>query len=232
MLIIPTYNERENVGKLVEKIREAVGEISILFVDDNSPDGTSEALEQLRKKDPLISILRRPKKEGLGPAYRAAFKKVIDEKLADFVITMDADHSHDPAAVKTFIKELRQFPVVVGSRYVRGGKVENWNWFRRLVSYSGNVYARTLIGLPVTDLTSGYVGYRTGVLAGLDLENMIHDGYAFQIELKHLLHSGRHQVKEIPIVFTERREGKSKFNIEIILEAVKYPIVVFLKRIF
>ncbi|MEK9180955.1 MAG: polyprenol monophosphomannose synthase [Patescibacteria group bacterium] len=232
MLVIPTYNERENVPGLVERIRKNLGGIPIFFVDDSSPDGTAEAIRRLQENDDNIHLLMRAGKLGLGSAYREAFRKIMRERLADYVITLDADLSHPPEVLPHLTEKIKKFPVVVGSRYISGGDVQNWNRWRQLISQSGNIYARLLTGVPVSDLTSGLVAYQVEALRKVNLDRMTSDGYAFQIEMKCLLHHSNIQIHEHPITFVERREGKSKFSTPIILEGFSYPARVFVKRIF
>jgi dolichol-phosphate mannosyltransferase len=230
MLVIPTYNEKDNVGTLVERIRTAAGNIPILFVDDSSPDGTAEKIRQIQNEDDRILLRVRPEKSGLGSAYREAFQYVIDNNLADFVVEMDADLSHPPEALPGLLENLKNYPVVVGSRYQGAGKVQNWNWFRRAVSYLGNLYARFFTGVPVADLTSGLVAYKVESLKKIDLKNITSEGYAFQIEIKTLLHRAGEKLHEHPITFEERREGKSKFSPGIIMEGMLYPLRTFFRR--
>jgi dolichol-phosphate mannosyltransferase len=223
MLIIPTYNERNNLRDLVKRIRQVLPTIPILFVDDNSPDGTAKEIRELMAVDPRIRLWVRPYKAGLGSAYREAFLKLLNEPEVEFFIAMDADLSHPPEVLPEMLKLLEQHPVVVGSRYIPGGKVENWSWLRRAISRLGNWYARVLTGVPVRDLTSGFVGYRKEVLQSLSFESFNSDGYAFQVEMKHRLHQNGATIAELPIVFTERQFGSSKFSFAIIIEAAVYP---------
>ncbi len=231
MIIIPTYNERSNVRPLVERIRKATGDLSILFVDDNSPDGTQVEIVAMQKTDKNIYLLARPKKQGLGSAYRAAFEHVRRSPEIEFVITLDADLSHDPSELPIFLKLIKLHPVVVGSRYVAGGKIINWNLVRRLVSKFGNIYAKFLTATPVSDLTSGYVAYQTSWLNRVPFQNIQAEGYAFQIEMKHRLHALGANIHEHPIAFVEREGGKSKFSLVIILEGVKFPLKVYFERL-
>jgi dolichol-phosphate mannosyltransferase len=230
MIIIPTYNERENVRILVEKIRAAAGDIPILFVDDSSPDGTAAAIRQLQSEYPNILLKVRPEKQGLGAAYRDAFQYVIENNLADFVLSMDADLSHPPEVLPGLLKNLEHSSVVVGSRYHPQGRVENWNLWRRTVSRLGNLYARFFTGVPVFDLTSGMVAYRVEALKKIDFSRTASDGFAFVMEMKVLLHQAGEKIYEHPITFIERREGKSKFSLPIFFEGILYPLRCFIKK--
>lgn len=231
MIIIPTYNEKENIPKLVGGIRQNLPKTGILFVDDNSPDGTAEIIRELKQKDPGIFLISRARKLGLGSAYLSAFDYLIRNTGAEFAVTMDADLSHDPAVLPEIISKLEFYPVVIGSRYVSGGRVDNWSFFRRSVSRFGNLYAETLINLPINDLTSGLVGYRIEWLRRLDFSKINSEGYAFQIEMKHRLHGLGAGFFEHPITFIERNGGKSKFSSSIALEGMKYPLKEFFKRV-
>lgn len=231
MLIVPTYNERENIGELIGRVRAAIPELPVLFIDDNSPDGTADVIRRLKKQDPLISLIERPKKLGLASAYIQAFRRVLEGKLADYVVSFDADLSHQPETLPDFIKYLESYPVVVGSRYVKGGVTRNWHPVRRAISRVGNFYAQALTGLPVRDITSGMVGYRIDYLSKIPLHEISSDGYAFQIEMKLKLYQAGARMIERPIEFVERREGQSKFTSTIVMEGIHYPIKVFLKRI-
>ena len=231
MIIVPTYNERSNIRPLVERIRRAVGDVPILFVDDNSPDGTQAEIAATQKTDAHIYLLARPKKQGLGAAYRAAFERLRRCPGIEFVITMDADVSHNPSELSGLLELIKLHPVVVGSRYVGGGKIINWNLLRRVVSKFGNVYAKFLTATPVSDLTSGYVAYQTGWLTRVPFHNIQAEGYAFQIEVKHRLHVLGANIYEHPIVFTEREGGRSKFSTAIILEGMWFPIKIYFARL-
>lgn len=232
MIIIPTYNERENITELVFRIRKATGSMDILFVDDSSPDGTADEIRLLQSKDQNIQLLSRSKKEGIGPAYRQAMENIINKNFSDFIITMDADLSHPPEKIPEILELLKINSIVVGSRYVKGGGIENWSFFRRLISRGGSTYARILTGVPIKDMTAGFVGYQVLALKSLDFNKMSSDGYNFQIEMKYLLHRAGKTILETPITFTERGTGESKFSFGIILEAILYPLKIFLKDFF
>jgi dolichol-phosphate mannosyltransferase len=224
MLIIPTYNERGNVALLVSRIRKAVPDEPIFFVDDNSPDGTADAIREIQKSDPSVHLMARPGKGGYGSACRDAIRKILSENLAPHIIQFDADLSHPPELLPIMVESLRTSPVAIGSRYVPGGGSVNWDFRRKLLSFSANLYARTLTGVPVHDMTSGFVGYQTGILRKVDLNRIRSEGYAFLMEMKFNLHRQGATFKEFPIVFAEREQGKSKFSRKIMYEGVRFPL--------
>jgi dolichol-phosphate mannosyltransferase len=228
---LPTYNEAENVEALV---RAALGQLAsagvehtILVVDDSSPDGTGELADRLAAARPEVRVLHRPVKEGLGRAYLAGFEEAL-RNGAELVLEMDADFSHDPADLPRLIAAAGAADVVLGSRYVPGGGVENWGRLRRLLSRGGSWYARTLLGVPVRDLTGGFKCFNRRVLDAVDLTGVHADGYGFQIELTYRAIQAGFTVTEVPILFRERREGRSKMTARIALEAVwKVPALRF-----
>jgi len=224
MLIIPTYNERANVNSLVARIRKAVPNEPIFFVDDNSPDGTAEAIRELQKTYSDIHLMARPGKGGYGSACRDAMSKIIRENLAPYVIQFDADLSHPPELLPIMVKALTTSPVAIGSRYIEGGGSVNWDLRRKCLSFGANLYARTLTGVPVHDMTSGFVGYRTEALRKIDLTKIRSEGYAFLMEMKFNLHRQGATFQEFPIVFAEREQGKSKFSRKIMYEGVRFPL--------
>ena len=218
-LVIPTYNEKENITKLLPKIFSLPLEgLHVLIVDDRSPDGTGEAAEQLRTTYPNLTVIHRPQKAGLGTAYVAGFKAAL-ACGAEFIFEMDADFSHDPAYIPQLLEAANHADLVIGSRYVPGGGVSNWNWPRRLISRFGNGYARIVLGLPYRDLTGGFKCYRRAVLEKIDLDRLSSVGYNFQIETTYKAHRLGVRVIEVPIVFVERAEGTSKFDLKIMIES-------------
>jgi dolichol-phosphate mannosyltransferase len=231
MLIIPTYNERDNVATLVSRIRGAVGNEPILFVDDNSPDGTADEICRIQATDPNILLLARPGKGGFGSACRDGMKKILQENVDDYMIQMDADLSHPPESLPRMIELLKTNPVVIGSRYVSGGGANGWDFRRHALSFGANIYARILTGIPAHDLTAGFVGYQANALRQLNLEGIKSEGYAFQMEMKFNLHRAGIRFCEFPIIFLERRSGKSKFTRKILLEGIRFPLGVMEKRI-
>lgn len=231
MLIIPTYNEKGNVSSLVARIRKAVGDEPIFFVDDNSPDGTADEIGRLQEQDRNIHLMKRPGKGGYGSACRDAMKKILRENLADYVIQSDADLSHPPELLPRMIEMLKTCQVVIGSRYVSGGGANNWSLPRRFLSFGANIYARMLTGVPVRDMTAGFVGYQTAVLRKVNLDSIQSEGYAFLMEMKFNLHQNGTGFSEFPIIFCEREAGKSKFNRKILLEGVRFPMKALGRRI-
>jgi dolichol-phosphate mannosyltransferase len=220
-LILPTYNEAENISPIVRAAREHLrtGD-SILIVDDNSPDGTGQIADELATQIDDVHILHRPGKQGLGRAYLAGFAHALANG-ADYVLEMDSDFSHDPADLPRLIQAAdRGADLVLGSRYVRGGSVTDWGLLRKLVSRGGSWYARMILGVKVRDLTGGFKCFRREVLEALDLNSVHADGYGFQIELTYRTIQAGFKVVEIPIVFRDRRVGESKMNARIALEAV------------
>jgi len=231
MLIIPTYNERDNIVSLVSRIRKAVGDEPIFFVDDNSPDGTADEIRRLQQQDPNVYLMARPGKGGYGSACRDAMKKILAENLADYVIQCDADLSHPPERLSNMLEMLKTSPVVIGSRYVRGGGANNWSLPRRILSFGANLYARLFTGVPVHDMTAGFVGYRTEVLCRINLDEIRSEGYAFLMEMKFTLHRAGTTFAEFPIIFSERESGKSKFSRKILYEGMRFPLKAMGKRI-
>ncbi len=222
-LILPTYNEAENlepfVRAAVPALAAAAGEHHVLVVDDSSPDGTGRVADRLAAELGAVEVLHRPGKEGLGPAYLAGFRRALDGG-ADLVLEMDADFSHDPADIPRLIAAAADADLVLGSRYVPGGGVEDWGLARRILSRGGTVYARAVLRVPVRDLTGGFKCFRGEALRSLDLSGVHANGYAFQIELTYRVLRAGFRVCEVPIVFRERRAGASKMSPRIALEAV------------
>lgn len=219
LLLIPTYNERTNAPALVEEILSLDLEMDLLFIDDASTDGTDEVLDRISEQEPSVQVMHRPGKLGLGSAYRDGFRYSLEHGYT-FTICMDADLSHDPGDLPRFLEELLHQDLVCGSRYLPEGEILNWPLNRLLLSRAAAVYTRLLTRMPLTDPTGGYNAYRNAMLYQLPLENMTSNGYSFQIEMKVLAWKHPFRVKEIPIVFTERREGKSKMSPGIVREAI------------
>ena len=221
LVIIPTYNEAENLPRIVPRVLEQGENIDVLVVDDASPDGTGDLADGLVEEHPgRVRVLHRPGKEGLGRAYRAGFRLGLEEGY-DVLFEMDADFSHPPDALPTLIAMLDEADVVVGSRYVEGRvTVVNWPMSRLLVSYFGSLYARYITGMPVRDGTGGFNGWRRDVLEKVDLDRVQSNGYAFQIELKFRAWKSGFRLVESPILFTERDTGSSKMSKRIVREAV------------
>lgn len=219
LVIVPTYNEIENVPTLLDRILETDPRIDILVVDDGSPDGTGDYVEKKSKENPRINVLRRPSKLGLGTAYCRGFEYAIEQGY-DVAFEMDADFSHDPAMLPRFLVEIETADLVIGSRYVTGVNVVNWPMSRLLLSYYANVYSRIVSGLPLRDGTGGFKCFRTEVLKGIDLEKITSNGYSFQIEMNFLVWNAGGRIKEIPIVFVDRANGVSKMSKAIVREAI------------
>ena len=225
LIIIPTYNEADNLKELTVHIQSALPEADILIIDDNSPDGTGELAAKLSKKNRRINVLHREGKLGLGSAYIHGFKYALDNDY-DFIFEMDADFSHQPAYLSKLLAQASMFDLILGSRYIKGGGITNWGKWRQLLSRAANLYAGIILGLPYRDLTGGFKCYSRKVLEGLNLSSIISEGYVFQIETTYRAHCQGYTVKEIPIVFKGRFKGKSKISRRICLEAIwKVPLL-------
>ncbi|HTY08116.1 MAG TPA: polyprenol monophosphomannose synthase [Candidatus Edwardsbacteria bacterium] len=219
LVIIPTYNEKDNIPIIVEQILARDPAIEVLVIDDNSPDGTGQLLDTMAAKDPRINVIHRPGKMGLGTAYVTGFKWALTKQY-DYVCEMDADFSHPPATLDVFLDKIKQYDLVIGSRYIKGINVVNWPLRRLLLSYFANIYARIVTGVPVRDLTAGFKCYRRAVLEAINLDRIKSNGYAFQIEMHFNAYYKGFKVTEVPIVFEERKMGQSKMNKKIVYEAV------------
>ncbi len=219
LVITPTYNEINNIAKLIPMLKEMYPEINILIVDDGSPDGTGQYVEDLSKTDSTIHIIRRPGKMGLGTAYVEGFKYAIKNKF-DLIIQMDADFSHDPKVIKTFLEKAKEYDLIIGSRYVSGVNVVNWPMKRLLLSYFANKYTKIITGLPIQDATGGYKCFRREVLENIDLSRIHSNGYSFQIEINFKAWKKKFKLHEVPIIFADRIEGSSKMSKKIVYEAV------------
>jgi dolichol-phosphate mannosyltransferase len=214
---LPTYNERENLERMLRALEPL--DVNVLVIDDNSPDGTGEIADRLAAELRFVSVLHRDTKEGLGPAYLAGFRHALAGG-ADYVLEMDCDFSHDPANIPAFLEAIKDADLVLGSRYVAGGRVENWGLVRRVISRWGGLYARLVLGVPVNDLTGGNKCFRREVLEALDLGAVSSQGYGFQIEMTYRAIRKGFRVREIPITFADRQRGQSKMSKRIVLEAV------------
>lgn len=219
LVVVPTYNERENIARLVADVLAQGDRFDILVVDDNSPDGTGAVVAEIAAADPRVQLLRRPGKLGLGSAYIDGFRAGLEQGYG-YLCQMDADFSHQPRYLPLLLAEAEQAAdVAIGSRYVDGGTVANWSWRRRLLSRGGNLYARAVLGLAVRDCTGGFKCFRTGALRQLDLGGIRSSGYAFQVELNYRCAQAGLRVAEVPICFPDRTAGHSKMSQAIILEA-------------
>jgi dolichol-phosphate mannosyltransferase len=220
LIVVPTYNERDNVEEVVDRFLAAAPEAELLFVDDNSPDGTGELLDQLAAANPRVHVLHRAGKLGLGTAYLDGFRWGLARGF-EYLLEMDADFSHDPTYLPELLRLAREgADVVVGSRYVAGGGTENWGVGRKLISRGGSLYARTVLGVKVRDLTSGFICWRRRALETIDLDAIRSNGYSFQIEMKYRALKAGLRVVETPIVFVDRRVGQSKMSRAIFVEAL------------
>ncbi len=218
VVVIPTYDERENVAKMAAAMPD---DIEVLFVDDNSPDGTGEVIEELMKTNPRIHCLHRERKEGLGRAYVAGFQQAF-KMGADRIVQMDCDFSHDPADVRRLVAE--DADLVVGSRYVKGGGTPGWPFKRRLVSRAGGIFIRAVTGMPLCDPTGGFKCWKASALRAIDFETAESAGYSFQLEMNHRTWKKGLAIREIPIVFTDRVAGYSKITAGIAVESIKISL--------
>jgi len=227
-LVLPTYNEAGNIERFVGAVRAVLPESAhVLIVDDNSPDGTGEIADRLAAEHPNVAVLHRPHKEGLGPAYIAGFRRALAEG-ASLVLEMDSDFSHDPSYLPAMLAAAERADLVIGSRYVAGGGVEDWGAVRRVISRGGSAYARLVLGLSVRDLTAGFKCFRREVLEALDLDAIGSRGYAFQVEITYRTIQQGFDVVEVPIVFRDRQVGDSKIDGSVIREALwRVPLLRF-----
>lgn len=221
IVVIPTYNEKQNIEAMAQAVLEQLPQDgAILFVDDNSPDGTGDIIDSISLRENRVHCLHREKKEGLGRAYVAGFTKAL-EMQADRIIEMDCDFSHDPAMILQMIEASLKSDVVIGSRYIPGGKCVNWPFRRLLISKMGGLFVRTVTGMPIKDPTGGFKCFRREVLESIDLKTIQSSGYSFQLEMNHRTWMAGFKIKEIPITFAERRAGYSKITTGIAVESVK-----------
>ncbi|MGH9081048.1 MAG: polyprenol monophosphomannose synthase [Acidimicrobiales bacterium] len=219
LVVLPTYNESENIDRVLRRVRHSLAAATVLVVDDGSPDGTAYIAERVGKELGNIEVMRRHEKSGLGSAYRAGFRWGLDRRF-DACIEMDADLSHEPEALPDLVRALGAgCELAVGSRYVPGGVIPNWAWHRRLLSRGGNLYASALLDLGVADSTSGFRAYAASVLRRIDLDRIRADGYGFQIEMTYQAKRAGAAIVEVPIRFADRVDGQSKMSTAIVVEA-------------
>ena len=218
LVIIPTYNEAENIERLIEEVLKQSSILEMLIVDDNSPDGTAAIVQRVQQTKPKVHLLQRPRKMGLGTAYVVGFKFALDHGY-DFAFEMDADFSHNPEKLPVMLNAMNECDLVIGSRYISGVNVVNWPLKRLLLSYFANIYTRVITGMPVHDATAGFKCYRRAVLETMNLDAIISNGYAFQIETNFRAWKKGFTLKEIPITFVDRRVGVSKMSKGIVYEA-------------
>lgn len=232
VILLPTYNERENVRMIIPEIFVAHPDVHILVIDDNSPDGTGVEVQTMMKEYLNLQLLARQGKQGLGVAYLHGIAETLKDAEVDRIVMMDADGSHAVEYIAPMLEASREYDLVIGSRYTKGGGIENWEPWRYLLSRYGNFYARTLTGLPARDLTAGFLCFQRALLDRMNLEQIGASGYAFLMDLKfHAIHDCKARVKEVPIIFKSRREGESKISHHIIQEGLKTPLRLFLRRI-
>jgi len=219
IIIIPTYNEKENIEKLIEEIRKLDRDFHILIIDDNSPDGTGRIADGLAQKYSEIFVIHRQCKLGLGTAYITGFKYALKNNY-DFIFTMDADFSHQPKYLIDLQEKAKEYDLVIGSRYIKDGRINNWPLHRLILSRGANIYVRMVTGLPIFDSTGGFSCYRKESLEKIDLDTITSDGYAFQIEIKYRLWKKGFSFKEVPVTFIDRTRGISKISKRIIFQAL------------
>ncbi len=218
LVIIPTYNEKENIQAIAEAIYQELPEISLLVVDDGSPDGTGAIVKTMMQGNDKIHLLENQGKGGLGKAYLQGFQWAKDNGF-EACVQMDADFSHRPIDLVRLVKALPKYDFVIGSRYVAGGATTNWAWYRKLISIFGSLYSRIILGYPIHDWTGGFNGWNMKVLEKIALSEVRSEGYSFQIEMKYRGMKNGFEAKEVPITFDERREGASKMSLKIVVEA-------------
>lgn len=223
IIVIPTYNEKENVGVLIPLIFKIAPDVYVVVVDDNSPDDTGKAVENLKYQYPKVSLITRPKKDGLGRAYIHAFQEILRDANVRSVVMMDADLSHNPKYLPEMLKQSKEYSVVVGSRYVTGGVTVGWELWRRVLSFCGNFYCRIITGLPVKDCTGGFNVISADLLRKIDFSKMDMSGYAFIMEIKYLLYKAGGTFFEVPITFVNRAHGETKISSHIISEGIIAP---------
>ena len=219
LIIIPTYNEKDNIDKIINEIfLQSIDNLEILIVDDNSADGTKEILDKLKSQN-KINLIERSSKQGLASAYIEGFKYAIEHNF-DFIIQMDADFSHNPKYLNEIISNLKTYDVVIASRNIEGGNTKGWSLFRNLISKCGSNYARLILNCPINDLTGGFNGWRREILNKINLDKIISKGYLFQVEMKYKAYKSKAKIIEIPIIFEQRKHGKSKMSLSIFFEAL------------
>jgi len=230
IILIPTYNEVENIENIISRIMDNYSSIYLKVIDDNSPDGTGDVVRGLMAKYPRLSLLSRKEKEGLGRAYVNGFREVMNDPEVTHVFMMDADMSHDPVYLKEMIGLSSKYDLVIGSRYITGGKTVGWEAWRRFLSFFGNMYARTVTRIPIRDMTGGFNCISIKYLKKIDLDKVSSSGYAFIMELKYALYKKGVSIKETPITFVNRSGGESKISNNIISEGILAPWKMILRK--
>lgn len=223
VIVIPTYNEKENIQLLVPRIFSTLLDVDVVVADDNSPDGTGDEVNNLKYKYPRLSLITRKNKDGLGRAYINAFRKILEKGDVEKVVMMDADFSHDPKYLPEMLEKSKSYDVVIGSRYVEGGETVGWELWRRVLSYMGNLYCRVVTGLPVMDCTGGFNVISADTLKKVEFDKMDISGYAFIMEIKYLLYKAGAKFFEVPITFVNRARGETKISSHIISEGIIAP---------
>ena len=220
LIVLPTFNEADNIVEVLQKLRAVVPEASVLVVDDASPDGTADLVEEVAEQIGDVSVMRRPAKSGLGSAYRDGFRRGLSVGY-DVMVEMDSDLSHDPAALPSLLSAVADgAALALGSRYIPGGSIPDWSWYRRALSRWGNRYAAAVLGIDVKDATSGYRAYRAEALTNIDFHKVQADGYGFQVEMAYRVLASGGRIVEVPISFTDRVRGESKMSSRIVIEAL------------
>lgn len=220
LIVLPTFNEADNIVEVLQKLRAVVPEASVLVVDDASPDGTADLVEEVAEQIGDVSVMRRPAKSGLGSAYRDGFRRGLSVGY-DVMVEMDSDLSHDPAALPSLLSAVADgAALALGSRYIPGGSIPDWSWHRRALSRWGNRYAAAVLGIDVKDATSGYRAYRAEALTNIDFHTVQADGYGFQVEMAYRVLASGGRIVEVPISFTDRVRGESKMSSRIVIEAL------------
>lgn len=222
-VVVPTFNERGNVPKLVHALFRLYPGIHVLIVDDHSPDGTADVVRELQASYPDLMLLERLQNPGFGRSYRDGFRHALSYPQCKAIVMMDADYSHDPKEIGGMVEGLARYDVMVGSRYVRGGNVRNWVWHRRMLSIGANIYVKLVLGLPVRDATAGFVCMRRTALEAIPFRTTVSEGYSFQVEQKYLFRRSRQRMGEHPITFAERQVGVSKMSAGKIAESFMMP---------
>ncbi|MEO8285680.1 MAG: polyprenol monophosphomannose synthase [Chloroflexota bacterium] len=217
-VVIPTYNERDNLEAIVNEVLGLGEEYHVLIVDDNSPDGTGELADELVSRSSRVEVIHRPQKQGLGTAYCTGFKHALENR-SDYIIEMDADFSHDPHRLPDFLAMMGDYDLVIGSRYAKGIAVVNWSIKRLVLSLSANLYARWITGLSLSDCTSGFKCFSRKVLESIDVERVFSNGYAFQVEMNYRAQRQGYRLGELPIIFVDRKVGQSKMSTKIARDA-------------
>ena len=232
LVCIPTYNEKENIAGIIAAVLAQGNDIEVLIIDDNSPDGTAAMVESIMPNNPRIHLLKRPAKLGLGTAYLDGFKEGLKLPQINYFMQMDADFSHDPKSLKDFRRTIKDYDLVIGSRYINGITIVNWPLSRLMLSYLASVYVRFVTRMPVMDPTGGFKCFRREVIETLNLDRVKSNGYAYQIEMSFYVWRAGYRIKEIPIIFEDRRVGISKLSRNIIWEAIWVVWKLFFRKLF